>query len=609
MKQADAAAAAVMEDQDGPLDIEAIRQKYREERDKRVRPEGSAQFIKPTGDFSHFVDDPYVEPGFTRAALDDEVEILIVGGGFGGLIAGARLRSAGFEDVRIVESGGDFGGTWYWNRYPGAQCDIESYIYLPLLEETGYIPKLKYSFAPEIREHAVRIAKQYDLYRDVLFQTKIEAMTWLEEEGRWLISTDRGDAIKARHVIVSGGPLARPKLPGIPGIDRFKGHTFHTSRWDYDYTGGDTTGNLHKLADKKVALIGTGATAIQCTSHLGRHAEQLYVFQRTPSGVDARRNASTDPEWANSLTPGWQRRRMDNFNTLVNGGIQDEDLVADGWTDMLRKMGPYALGAQRASLTPEQLALATEIADAKKMNEIRDRTEAIVADKATAEALMAWYRQLCKRPTFNDDYLPTFNRTNVTLVDTMGRGVDEITETGLIFDGVEYQVDCIIFATGFEVGTSFTSRLGFDVIGRDGKALSDHFQNGSRTFHGFFSHGFPNYYNLGLRQNGYKANFVDMLSEQVEHLEYILSYARKNNISRIEPTEEAEAEWVNICNEKSTLLDAFLSQCTPGYYNAEGNPESRTGFFAQAYGGGPLEFSRMLLDWRSSGRLEGLDLS
>ncbi|MGI4813465.1 MAG: flavin-containing monooxygenase, partial [Janthinobacterium lividum] len=274
-------AASLQADADvAEFDIDALREKYRQERDKRLRPDGNAQFVKVEGDFSHLIDDPYVEPGFSREALQDEVEVLIVGGGFGGLIAGARLRDAGFQDIRIVESAGDFGGTWYWNRYPGAQCDIESYIYLPLLEETGYMPKLKYSFAPEIREHAVRIAKQYDLYRNVLFQTQVKTMQWQEAEDKWLITTHRNDRFKAKFVIVSGGPLNRPKLPGIDGIQNFKGHTFHTSRWDYDYTGGDTTGNLHKLADKRVAIIGTGATAIQCVSHLGRHAKQLYVFQR-----------------------------------------------------------------------------------------------------------------------------------------------------------------------------------------------------------------------------------------------------------------------------------------------------------------------------------------
>jgi cation diffusion facilitator CzcD-associated flavoprotein CzcO len=156
-------------------------------------------------------------------------------------------------------------------------------------------------------------------------------LRWLEDEHKWLITTNRDDRMKARYVVMSNGPLNRPKLPGIPGIDSYRGHSFHTSRWDYGYAGGDTNGNLHKLADKRVAVIGTGATAIQCVPHLGRHAKQLYVFQRTPSSVDVRGNAPTDPAWVATLTPGWQKRRMDNFNILVAGGFQDEDLVSDGW--------------------------------------------------------------------------------------------------------------------------------------------------------------------------------------------------------------------------------------------------------------------------------------
>src|SRR5260221_11831550 len=215
------------------FDPDVLREKYREERDKRLRSDGNEQFVEVKGDFSRYIDDPYVDPGFTRAPLNDEVEVVIIGGGFGGLLAGARLREAGIQSIRMIEKGGDFGGTWYWNRYPGAQCDIEAYIYLPLLEETGYIPKEKYSYAPEIMEHSRRIAKKFNLYRDVLFQTQIKEIKWDEEAAKWIATTDRGDHMRARVVVMSKGPLNRPKLPGLPGIDNFKGHTFHTSRWDY----------------------------------------------------------------------------------------------------------------------------------------------------------------------------------------------------------------------------------------------------------------------------------------------------------------------------------------------------------------------------------------
>ncbi len=538
--------------------------------------------------------------------MTDTVEVVVIGGGFGGLLAAARLKEAGVTDVRVIEKGGDFGGTWYWNRYPGAQCDIEAYIYLPLLEETNYVPREKYSFGPEIREHARRIGEHYGLYEQACFRTQIEAITWLDDEQRWLVTTNRADAMKARYIVMSNGPLNRPKPPTIPGIDTFEGHTFHTSRWDYGYTGGDTTGGLTELADKRVAIIGTGATAIQCVSHLGRDAKHLYVFQRTPSSVDVRGNKPTDPDWAKSLTPGWQKRRMDNFNVLVSGGRQDEDMVSDGWTDIIRNLGAVMAVKQDAELPPEELARLAELADFKKMNQVRARVDAIVRDKATAESLKPWYRQFCKRPTFNDEYLPTFNRPNVTLVDTRGQGVHRITERGLVYDGVEYEVDCVIFATGFEVGTAHTHRAGFEVYGRDGKTLTDHWADGMKTFHGFYSAGFPNCLHMGLTQTGLTANFPHMLDEQSRHIAAIIRQANLRQAHVVEPTPAAEAGWVATIRNKALQNRDFLESCTPGYYNNEGQPGERGGIASEQYGGGPIEFYELVRSWRESGNLGGL---
>jgi cyclohexanone monooxygenase len=599
-----------MADDEGMADLgfdpDMLREKYRHERNIRMRPDGIGQYVEVRGDFSHYIDDPYVEPGFTRDPLSEDVEVVVIGGGFGGLMAGAHLREAGVEDIRIIEKAGDFGGTWYWNRYPGAQCDIESYIYLPMLEETGYIPTEKYAFAPEIRAHAVRIAKKFDLYRSALFQTQITEMHWLEDESRWLVTTDCGDALKARFVVMSNGILNRPKLPAIPGIDSFKGHSFHTSRWDYAYTGGDTTGNLTRLADKRVAIIGTGATAIQSVPHLGAHAKQLYVFQRTPSSVDARGNRPTDPAWTASLTPGWHKRRMDNFNILVSGGAQDEDLVSDGWTDIIRNLGALLLRAPDAAANPEALALAAEIADFKKMNQIRARVETLVHDRATAESLKPWYRQFCKRPTFNDDYLPTFNRPNVTLVDTKGRGVDRVTETGLVFDGVEYPVDCIVFATGFEIGTAYTRRAAFEIYGRGGRSLTDHWTGGIKTLHGFYSHGFPNCFHMGLTNNTVTPNFPHMLDEQIRHIVDLIGRARSRQCRVIEPTAEAEAEWSETIGRTSGANLQFRIDCTPGQYNGEGKAGGGTGFLDGLYGPGPAAFFDMVRAWRDQSDLPGL---
>jgi len=590
------------------FDPDALRDKYRQERDKRLRADGNEQYVEVKGDFRHYIDDPYVAPGFTRAPLTDTVDVLVIGGGFGGLLAAARLREAGAERIRIIEKGGDFGGTWYWNRYPGAQCDIESYIYLPLLEETGYVPREKYAFAAEIREHSRRIGEHFDLYKDACFQTEIREIVWLEDEQRWLVTTNRDDAMKARFVVMSNGPLNRPKLPGIPGIEGFKGHSFHTSRWDYAYTGGDSAGGLDKLADKRIAVIGTGATAVQCVPHLGKAAKQLYVFQRTPSSVDLRGNKPTDPDWAASLTPGWQKRRMENFNILVSGGVQDEDLVRDGWTDIIRSLISVAAVRGDKPMSLEEITQAMELADFRKMNQVRGRVDQTVADAATAEALKPWYRQFCKRPTFNDDYLPTFNRPNVSLVDTGGKGVERVTETGLVVDGVEYEVDCIIFATGFEVGTSYTRRAGFEVVGRGGRTLSEHWAGGLRTLHGSMSHGFPNCFHMGVNQSTLTPNFPHLLDEQSRHIAQVIGEVELRQAATVEPTAEAEAAWVQTIVDTARMNLEFRQACTPGYYNGEGKAGQNDGLFAGLYGPGPVRFFELIQAWRDGG-MEGLAIA
>jgi cyclohexanone monooxygenase len=586
------------------FDPAELRKKYAAERERRLREDGNNQYREITGALERYNADPYVDPGFTRPALQEQLDAVIVGGGFGGLLAAARLQKVGITNIRIIEKAGDFGGTWYWNRYPGAQCDIESYVYLPLLEETGYIPKEKYSFAPEIFEHAKRIGKHFNLYDKACFQTQVREARWDDKDARWTITTDRGDVFTARYVIMSSGPLNRPKLPAIPGIEKFKGHTFHTSRWDYDYTGGDTTGGLTKLSDKRVGIIGTGATAIQSVSHLGQWAKQLYVFQRTPSSVDERGNKPTDPEWVKSLAPGWQAYRNHNFCAILSGIPIEEDLVGDKWTSLFKNLSRLMSGKGNSDLSTEQMALLSEIADYQKMNEIRDRVNSIVGDSGTAEALKPWYGQWCKRPTFNDEYLPTFNRPNVKLVDTKGKGVDRVTEHGVVVDGVEYEVDCLIFATGFEVGTAYTRRAEFEVYGRNGRPLSEYWANGMKTHHGFLSHGFPNLFHMGLTQTGLAPNFTYMLEGQASHIAHVINEVKGREGRSVEPTPEAETEWVKVVSAPSNMTD-YLNTCTPGYYNGEGQ-NAHQGFLDTQYPAGAVRFYELLARWREQGDLEGL---
>ena len=595
------------------FDPDALFAKYMAERDKRLREDGIGQYVEIKQELSHYIDDPYVAPGFTRAPVHDDVEFAIIGGGFGGLLMGARLREAGFTKLRVVESAGDFGGTWYWNRYPGAMCDVESYCYLPLLEELNYIPKHKYSFAPEILEHSRAIARHYRLYDDALLQTAITGMEWDEAAKRWIVSTNRGDRFTAQYVAMACGPLSRPKLPGIPGISEFAGHTFHTSRWDYGYTGGDSTGGLTGLKDKRVGIIGTGATAIQCVPHLGEWAKELYVFQRTPSSVDVRGNRETDPDWVAQLTPGWQRRRQDNFNILVAGGDQDEDLVHDGWTDIFRNLTGTAAKqiADRLGrrLSSQERAEVMQIADYRKMNQVRSRADELVQDPEVAAKLKPWYRQFCKRPCFHDEYLQTFNRPNVHLIDTEGRGVERLTKTGVVANGREYELDCLIFATGFEVGTSYTRRAGYDITGRDGVTLSEHWNDGLRTLHGLTSHGFPNCFFLGFTQTAITISVPQALGEQAGHVAYMVSQARDRGAEVVEPTAEAEEAYVQEVRSLARMGQRFYSECTPGYYNSEGQAGNRQGFFSDMYGAGPLRFFELLAEWRASGELPGVTLS
>ena len=586
------------------IDPAALRDKYRAERDKRLREDANEQYREIKDEYVDFLTDPYIAHPTPRAPLTDEVEIAIIGGGFGGLIAGARLKELGFEDIRLVEKGGDFGGTWYWNRYPGAACDTEAYIYLPLLEELNYVPTQKYAHAPEILSHSQNIAKKYNLYENACLETEVTALNWDENAAKWIIQTNREDRFRARFIIMSNGPLHRPKLPGIEGINNFQGHTFHTSRWDYSYTGGDSNGGLTELKDKRVAIIGTGATAVQCTPHVGEAAKQLYVFQRTPSSIDVRANSKTDPQWAAQLKPGWQKERMENFNILCSGGVVEEDLVKDGWTEIIRNL--ISMANYRGEDTNwDEVPQLMEIADFQKMEQIRNRTAELVNDPKTAESLKPYYRQFCKRPCFHDSYLQTFNRSSVELIDTNGNGVERITENGVVANGKEYPVDCIIFATGFEVGTSYVRRSGYDVTGTDGVTLSEKWADGIRTLHGVMTNGFPNLFIISNSQAGFTTNFPHAMDETSQHIGYMLKECKKEKLSSIEVSKEAEDKWVEEILAVSRFAADFQESCTPGYYNNEGKPNPKS-VQNSPYGKGSRPYFRITAAWREEGNMAGI---
>ncbi len=602
------------------LDITALREKYRHERDKRLRPEGGDQYAQAVDALANYADaDPHSAP-VDRAPISEEIDVAIVGGGFSGIMAGARLKQSGVTNFRIFEWGGDFGGVWYWNRYPGIQCDNESYCYFPLVEELNYVPKARFSDGAEIQEHCQRIGEHFSLYEAALFGTMVKSLRWDESIKRWRVGTNHGDDIRARFIIMCVGSTNKPKLPGIDGIDRFKGHSFHSARWDYDYTGGDANGGLHKLADKRVAVIGTGASAIQIVPYVGRDAKHLHVFQRTPSSVDRRGNMPTDPEWVKTLKPGWQKARQRNFHEwsfeFFPAGSIVQDAICDFWTEINRNLAAKLEAMGWPKLPTEQFLAMREEEDYRVMERLRRRVESIVEDKSAAETLKPYYRMGCKRPCSNDNFLETFNRPNVSLVDVSdNQGVDRITEKGIVANGVEYEVDCIIYASGFEVTTRLDRRLGIEpYVGRNGLSLYEHWADGLKTFHGMTTHGFPNHFYTGFTQAGAGGNITAMYDQQVSHIAWIIQQALARGAAVVEPSQQAQDDWVRTIHETAVDNTEFLLECTPGYWNGEGGgkgPDRRKKLrfiFGEPYGPGFYAFDRLLEEWRDQGEMTGLVL-
>jgi len=595
------------------IDIPAMREKYRRERDKRIRTDGNEQYITSSGLFANAYEvDPYM-PAAPRAPITGETDVIILGAGYCGMMVAVQLKAAGFENFYNVDHGGDFGGTWYWNRYPGIQCDNDAYCYMPLLEETNYIPSKKFADGYEIFKHCQIIARHYGLYKNALFHTLIKSLRWDEKLCRWHVGTNRGDDIKARFVVLAMGPLNKPKLPGIKGITDFRGEMFHTARWDYEYTGGSWENPvLSKLADKTVAIIGTGATAIQVVPYLGKYAKQLYVIQRTPSSVDERHNAPTDPEWVKTLKPGWQQRRIANFHhgAMERFAPGEPDMICDIWTEISRNVAAELQAEGWPGMTSQEYGACREVMDYRVMERLRRRVDEIVKDKATAEALKPYYRFLCKRPCSNDDYYPTFNRPNVKLIDVSEtQGVEKMTPKGFVHHGVEYAIDCLIMASGYEVTNELKRRWGIDTIeGRNGLSIYDYWADGFKTHHGMMANGFPNMFFTGFTQAGVNATNSATFISQGRHIGYIASQALKRGAVTAEPSQAAQDAWIKCIHEVAVDTSQFARECTPSYFNNEGEKKFRS-IFGEPYGPGFYAFEKLLQDWRDKGDLEGLVLT
>jgi cation diffusion facilitator CzcD-associated flavoprotein CzcO len=594
------------------IDIPALREKYVREKAKRIRKEGQAQYVPLYGAVVPDVTaDPHT-PVAPRDALNEEIDALVIGAGWGGIMASFHLTQEGVSNIRNIDTAGDFGGVWYWNQYPGVQCDNDAYCYLPLLEEMGYMPSKKFSDGAEIQAYSKAIAARFGFADKALFHTQVTSLKWVESMQRWQVGTNRGDNISARFVVVASGVLNMPKLPSVKGIDQFKGKIFHTSRWDYAYTGGSYVNPvLDKLADKRVAIVGTGATAIQAVPPLAKYAKHLFVIQRTPSTVDARPNPATDPDWVASLEPGWQKARQANFHRGAQEIYQpgEVDQICDIWTEINRNLSTE-LAAAGKEVSMEEFMAKREEMDFRVMERLRGRCDAMVSDPATAEALKPYYHHMCKRPLSSDAFYPVFNQSNVTLVDVSdAQGLEAMTENGFIANGVEHEIDCMIFASGFEVTSDLERRWSVGTFeGRDGLSIYDHWREGPATLHGITTHGFPNMGFIGYIQGGINSSVTEHFGRQGAHFAWIVGNALKKGVTVVEPSQAAQDAYVKTYNEIKLDVSAMLARCPPGYFNNEGAANNKWALFP-GWGYGWDHFEGMLAEWRAKGDMEGMMLT
>ncbi len=594
---------------DGGFDPEAVRAKYLAERDKRLVP-GRADIrdLRTDEHFARFRRDPFT-PYEPRSPVADDVDAVIVGGGIAGVLAGVHLRKAGIERIRIIDQAGGIGGTWYWNRYPGVMCDVESYIYIPMLEELGYVPTERYASGDEIRRCLVALAEKHDLVADALFHTDVREAAWDESQARWRVRTDHGDDVTCRYYVLAVGILNLMKLPAIPGMERFEGASFHTARWDYEYTGGAPGEPLTRLGDKVVGLMGTGATGIQCLPPLSAAAKQVYVFQRTPSAIGVRGNRATDPAFEATLAPGWQQARMDNFQAIMLGRSVEDDLTDDGWT---HHYAAVHHPPRRKDMTIEEYLRGAEELDYGIMEEHRRRVEELVRDPRTAEILKPYYRYLCKRPCFHDEYLSAFNEPNVTLVDCPA-GVDEVNEHGVVVGGHQYDLDCLIYGTGFEAElTPLPRRAGHEIIGRGGVTLASRWADGAHSLYGVMSRGFPNLYVMPApgQQAVVTVNYTQLAVLGAEVLGGLVATLERRGVKVFDVSAAAEEEWGEKILASFVDGSAVMSACTPSRINMEGNPQAmnpRNGNFGRGLGD-YFAYRELLQRWLADGELEGLEL-
>jgi cation diffusion facilitator CzcD-associated flavoprotein CzcO len=641
-----------------------VQEKYTTEAFKRVKPEGITQFqtlVESDNDrLRHLVDDIWAD----HAALDAQTpplsagdcpKFLIAGAGIGGIVAAVRLIQQGFsaDQIRLVETAGGVGGTWYWNRYPGLHCDVEAYIYLPLVEDMGYMPSHKYASGVEIRNYLKTVVKKYQLEDKILFRTQMNKLEWDDDAVQWKVdlTTGRGPkgkeqvslSVNAEFVYLTAGLLAKPQIPKLSGVglEGFKGDLFHTSLWDYDATGGsseDPLPDLSKLAGKRVGIIGTGATAIQVVPLLANYSKELYVFQRTPSSVFVRGQKPTDPdEWKTSIAsqPGWYNNRRKNFVARMARCLPagTPNLINDEWSHQpayAALTGDPEFAVVAPEKVPEIIGHFLAL-DAPKAASVRQRVKDVVEDPATAEKLTPWYPSWCKRPTFSDTYLQAFNKPNVHLVDTDGKGLDSVAASGVVANGTEYPLDVLVLSTGYESpitdGGDPSVRAGVKVIGRGGRELAEKFAtHGVTTLLGVASNGFPNLFWLGVAQSCISANHSHVLDTLAEVSAHMIgeAHARVGDKSKtqhrvtVEIDAAAEEAWTMRILQGAARF-ATMAVCTPSYINGQmapgsmGQGQSQEQLMKSAkrspWAAGMPAFLDVFDKWRDDGKLDGVTVN
>jgi len=502
----------------------------------------------------------------TAEARGSDFDVVVVGAGFAGMYLLHRLRGLGLAAI-VFETGGDVGGTWYWNRYPGARCDVESMEYSyqfshELQQEWEWSER--YASQPEILRYANHVADRFDLRRDIRFNTRVTAATFDEGAGRWIVETGDGGRTTAGFCIMATGCLSSANTPAIPGIETFAGSRYHTGNWPHD--GVD-------FAGKRVAVIGTGSSAVQCIPHIARQARHLYVFQRTATYAVPAHNTPMDPATQRRVKEnyaGLRERAKRSLNGLLYprndasalkaSPLERERIFQERWdTGGLCFLGAFG-----------DLMLDKRANDAAA-DFIRAKIRGTVRHPAVAEALLPKTVVGCKRLCVDTGYYETFNRPNVTLVDIGDAPIPAITRTGIVAKNQEYALDAIVFATGFDAMTGALNRIA--IRGVAARALKDKWSEGPRTYLGLATVGFPNLFLItGPGSPSVLTNMIPSIEQHVDWIADCVAYLRKRGIARIEPTPAAEDAWVLQVN---AIANATLFPSCNSWYlgaNIPGKP-------------------------------------